>query len=315
MRMAPQPHSAPRPRRTPAHAPASARVQQGGGTRSEPPVATRACRACMQAASEEEEEEEDAERARRSGILLELASAAPETLEATIARHRASIDEALLEMLFSRIQVAQRFDEVRRACMWLQGAPRLDEARRQGLRALRAATLHAPHAQRCEAHRARHSACAACTAFPASAYAPAPSARPLHACMRSVARGAPSGARCGLQRGGVPCECVRSVATGAACMQGAEVVEGLLLLFQRLRNEAERASVRRGHLRDHACCPPLVQLFPAARLTMLSTCCAAVSGCLPDDAVHLLSGRLRDHSAELLSSCCLPAVYLLPPCR
>jgi hypothetical protein len=55
----------------------------------------------------------DAERSRRDALLLELASATPETLEATIAAHRAAIDEALLQQLYDRIQVAQRFEEVR----------------------------------------------------------------------------------------------------------------------------------------------------------------------------------------------------------
>lgn len=54
----------------------------------------------------------DEERIRRSEVLLELASASPQSLEPLINKHRKDIDEALLEQLYNRIKVAERFEEV-----------------------------------------------------------------------------------------------------------------------------------------------------------------------------------------------------------
>lgn len=52
------------------------------------------------------------ERIRRGEVLLELASASPQSLERLIKQHRKDIDEELLEQLYARIQVARQFDEV-----------------------------------------------------------------------------------------------------------------------------------------------------------------------------------------------------------
>ena len=66
----------------------------------------------VQASEGGEEAMPEEERIRRGEVLLELASASPQSLERLIKQHRKDIDEELLEQLYARIQVARQFDEV-----------------------------------------------------------------------------------------------------------------------------------------------------------------------------------------------------------
>eukprot|EP01025_Chloroclados_australasicus_P042646 TRINITY_DN45322_c0_g1_i1.p1 TRINITY_DN45322_c0_g1~~TRINITY_DN45322_c0_g1_i1.p1 ORF type:complete len:291 (+),score=62.90 TRINITY_DN45322_c0_g1_i1:130-873(+) len=49
--------------------------------------------------------------ARKSKVILELASSTPDTLEGLIEKHKQEIDEQLLRLLYERLRMAKEFDE------------------------------------------------------------------------------------------------------------------------------------------------------------------------------------------------------------